>query len=101
MRNGNTTLQTTQLNLALQRLELLMESDSQELFQKLQAEKDVHLPYLSQELKKSPGQLKRQLDKLKATGLVYSSKRYPKSYSLNHFRCLKIRLQVEAVVEML
>jgi predicted ArsR family transcriptional regulator len=101
MRNGNTTLQTTQLNLALQRLELLLESDSQELFQKLQTEKDVHLPYLSQELKKSPGQLKRQLDKLKATGLVYSSKRYPKSYSLNHFRCLKIRLQVEAIVEAL
>ncbi|WP_367390687.1 hypothetical protein [Lewinella sp. LCG006] len=101
MRKGNTTLTTAQINLALQRLELLLESDSQELFQKLQTEKDVHLPYLSQALKKSPGQLKRQLDKLKATGLVYSSKRYPKSYSLNHFRCLKIRLQVEAVVEML
>ena len=101
MRNGNTILLTTQLDLALERLELLLEPGSQELFEKLQTQKDIHLPVLSQELKKSPGKLKRQLDKLKATGLVYSSKRYPKSYSLNHLRCLKIRLQVEAVVEAL
>lgn len=99
MRNGSTLLTTTQINLALQRLELLLEPDAQELMGELQLNKDAHLSYLSQQLKKSPGKLKKKLDQLKATGFVYSSKRYPKGYALNQFKCLKIRLQVDAIVE--
>lgn len=99
MRNDSSSLKTTQVNLALQRLELLLDPDSQQLLGELHINKDAHLPYLSQQLKKSPGKLKKQLDQLKETGFVYSSKRYPKGYSLNQLKCLKIRLQVDAIVD--
>lgn len=94
MCKGSNNLSATQINLALQRLELLLEPDSQELLATLHREKAAQLPALSQQLKKSPGKLKKQLDKLKATGIVFSSKRFPKGYSLNKFKCLKIRLRV-------
>jgi biotin operon repressor len=97
MCKGNKNLSSTQINLALQRLELLLEPDSQELLASLEREKAAQLPALSQQLKKSPGKLKKQLDKLKATGIVFSSKRFPKGYSLNQLKCLKIRLRVRGL----
>lgn len=93
MGTAYTALKDKKLDLALERLELLLDPDSQQLIQGLDSRKSLHLPELSNRLARSPHQLKKQLDRLKAAGFVYSSKRYPKGYALNQLKCTKVQLQ--------
>lgn len=83
---------------ALQRLELMLEPDSQRLMKELKSEANVHLPQLSQQLKQSPYQLKKQLDQLKTAGFVFSPKRYPKAYAVNMIKCLKVTINARPLV---
>lgn len=101
MGTANTALKNEQINLALERLELLLDPDNQELMEGLNHRDAKHLPELSNRLAKSPYQLKQQLDRLKAAGFVFSSKRYPKGYSLNQLKCLKVRLKTGQVIKSL
>lgn len=94
-------LKDEKLDLALERLELLLDPDNQQLLEGLQAQKSLHLPELSTRLARSPHQLKKQLDRLKAAGFVYSSKRYPKGYALNQLKCIKVQLQASLVIKQL
>lgn len=96
-----TALQDEKLDLALERLELLLDPDSQQLMEGLDSRKSLHLPELSNRLAKSPHFLKKQLDRLKAAGFVYSSKRYPKGYALNQLKCIKVQLQASLVIKQL
>lgn len=99
MATQHTTLNKKKLGLALQRLELLIEPDSQQLLDGLQPQQAKHLPQLSQELKRSPYQLKKKLDALKDAGLVFSPKRYPQGYSVNKMKCVKINLRAKPFFE--
>ena len=94
-------LKDGQLDLALERLEMLLDPENQKLLQGLDARKAAHLPELSESFSKSPHQLKKKLDRLKAAGFVYSSKRYPKGYSLNQLKCVKVKLQAGLVIKSL
>jgi predicted transcriptional regulator len=82
---------------ALKRLELVLEPDSQKLIEELQAGGSVHLPQLSQQLQRSPYQIKKQLEQLKAAGFVFSPKRFPKAYSVNVIKCLKIVINARSL----
>lgn len=84
---------------ALQRLELMLEPASQKLIEELQAGRSLHLPQLSQQLSTSPYQLKKQLDLLKAAGLVFSPKRFPKAYAVNMIKCVKISLSTRSLTK--
>ena len=94
MHQSGTPLTATNINLALQRLELLLEPDSRELMNALHQAPAASLPVLSHQLQKSPGRLKKQLDRLKTAGLVFQPKRHPKGYCLNQLKCLKIYLRL-------
>jgi predicted transcriptional regulator len=82
---------------ALQRLELILEPDNQNLMKELQLGGRVHLPQLSQQLKRSPYQLKKQLDQLKAAGFVFTPKRFPKAYAINMIKCLKVAINARTL----
>jgi predicted transcriptional regulator len=82
---------------ALQRLELVLEPANQKLIKEIQAGGSVHLPQLSQQLQRSPYQLKKQLDELKAAGFVFSPKRFPKAYSVNVIKYLKVILNARSL----
>ncbi len=97
----NSALKNEQLNLALERLEMLLDPENQELLQGLDARKSAHLPELSRSFSKSPHRIKKKLDKLKAAGFVYSPKRYPKGYSINQLKCVKVKLQAGQVIKSL
>ncbi len=101
MGTNSSILKNEQLSLALQRLELFLEPETQELLDELQPQNSAHLPQLSRQLRKKPFQIKKKLDELKAAGIVYSSTRYPKGYALNYYKCLKIKLQASNVVKSL
>ncbi|PSR11833.1 MAG: hypothetical protein DA408_04820 [Bacteroidetes bacterium] len=88
-----------QMQLAIKRLELFLDPLSQRLLEEIEPQQAMHLPQLSSLLRQSPFQLKKQLDQLKAAGLVYSPKRYPKAYAVNKMKCVKIYLKARPLAE--
>lgn len=101
MGTARKVLDDKELSLALERLELLLEPDSQQVLEGLHFKAAKHLPELSHQLAQSPFKLKQRLELLKAAGFVYSSKRFPKGYSLNQLKCLKVKLQTGEVIKSL
>ena len=80
---------------------MLLDPDNQALLEGLDARQAAHLSELSKRLEKSPKQVKKQLDELKAAGFVYSPKRYPNGYASNQLKYLKVQLQASKVVKEL
>ena len=87
-----------QLERALASLELLGDLQHQELLQQLDAGQALHLPDLSKRCGQSPYKTKRQLDRLKEAGLVFSPKRYPSAYAANKVKIVKIAMRLKKCV---
>ncbi|RMF02103.1 MAG: ArsR family transcriptional regulator [Bacteroidetes bacterium] len=81
-----------QLQRAITSLELLSDKQNQQLLHQLDDGKALALMELSKRCDQSPGKTKKQLEHLKAAGLVFSPKRYPKSYAANKVKVVKIAI---------
>lgn len=86
-----------QIKRALASLEILSEKRSQRVLHQLKDGQHKHLPELSTDCGQSPYQTKKQLDRLKGTGVIFSPKRYPAAYAVNEAKVIKIALQVKKV----
>jgi hypothetical protein len=101
MQIGRTIFKQKQLDLALERLELLAAHESSEILGALPPQQAVHVPELSRKLAQSPFKTKQQLEQLKLAGFVHSPKQYPHGYAINNLKQLRVRLKVAQVVENL
>ena len=83
---------------AIARLELLAEPATQNLLRTLDQKGPMHLPDLSRTYQSSPHRIQQRLRLLQSMKLVYSPKRFPNSYAVNQYRCVQLRLSVQALV---
>jgi hypothetical protein len=87
------------LSEALARLELLAEPATQELLHSLEREGPADLSSLSRRHRISPYRIQQRLRRLKSMDLVFSPKRFPRSFAVNQYRWLQLRLSIRVLVK--